>query len=43
MARVAYSLLDSKLSLGAETNVELVDTRAARFVFQPTLVLGWRL
>ena len=86
---VAYSLFDSKLSLGAETNLEVVDTRAARFspleiewligptlswrpvpqahllltayagpgfsrgvvtdafsarfVFQPRLVLGWRL
>ena len=28
---LAYSLLDSKLSLGVETNLELVDTRAARF------------
>ncbi|MFZ5442408.1 MAG: hypothetical protein ACOZQL_20530 [Myxococcota bacterium] len=85
---LAYSLLDSKLSLGAETRLEVVDTRftratplelewligptlswrpvpqahvlltayagpgwsretgsdpfSARFVFQPTLVTGWR-
>jgi hypothetical protein len=89
VAGLAYSLLDSRLSIGAETNVELIDTRfarfspleiewligptlswrpvpqahllltayagpgffrggaadsfAAHFVFQPTLVLGWRL
>jgi hypothetical protein len=47
VAGVAYSLLDSKLSLGAETRVELVDTRAARFsplevewLIGPTL--SWR-
>jgi hypothetical protein len=89
VAGLAYSLLDSKLSIGAETNVEIIDTRfarfspleiewligptlswrpvpqahllltayagpgffrgaaadsfAAHFVFQPTLVMGWRL
>jgi hypothetical protein len=89
VAGVAYSLVDSKLSLGAETRVEVVDTRAtrltpleiewligpslswrpvpqahvlftaylgpgfsrgagsdpfsARLVFQPSLVIGWRL
>ncbi len=89
VAGLAYSVIDSKLSLGAETNVEIVDTRvarfspleiewligptlswrpvpqahllltasagpgffrgvatdsfSARFVFQPRLVLGWRL
>lgn len=89
VAGLAYSLVDSKLSLGAETKVEIIDTRfarfsplelewligpsisyrpvpqahllftayggpgffrgavsdgfAAHFVFQPTLVLGWRL